>query len=67
MKKSIIIDFDHTIGFFDQIIFLINIIETTYEKTLSLLEIYNILNYYPYIFRYLLELNFKNSSIVSPS
>lgn len=51
MKKSIIIDFDHTIGFFDQIIFLINIIETTYEKTLSLLEIYNLLHYYPYIFR----------------
>ena len=51
MKKSIIIDFDHTIGFFEQIIFLINIIEVTYDKPLTMLEMCNIFEYYPYIFR----------------
>ena len=51
MKKSIIIDFDHTIGFFEQIIFLINIIEVTYNESLTIIEICNILEHYPYIFR----------------
>ena len=49
--KSIIIDFDHTIGYFDQIIFLINIIETVYQKPLSDSETHQLLNHYPNIFR----------------
>lgn len=51
MKKSIIIDFDHTIGFFEQIIFLINIIEITYNEKLNTLQIITLLEYYPFIFR----------------
>lgn len=50
-KKSFIIDFDNTIGFFEQIIFLINIIETIYEESLNVIEICKLIDYYPYIFR----------------
>ena len=51
MKKTIIIDFDHTIGYFDQIIYILNIIEKTYNLKLNDLEIFDILDHYPYIFR----------------
>ena len=51
MKKSVILDFDNTIGFFEQIIFLINIIEKTYNESLNTIEISNIIEYYPKIFR----------------
>ena len=51
IKKSFIIDFDNTIGFFDQIIFLINIIETTYNYSLNEIQIGQLIDYYPNIFR----------------
>ncbi len=51
MKKTIIIDFDHTIGYFDQIVYILNIIEKTYHQTLNDLEVFDILDHYPYIFR----------------
>lgn len=50
-SKSIIIDFDHTIGYFEQIIFLINIIETVYQKPLSDDDTHQLLFHYPNIFR----------------
>lgn len=51
IKKSFIIDFDNTIGFFDQIIFLINIIESTYNYSLNEIQIGQLIDYYPNIFR----------------
>lgn len=51
MKKSIIIDFDHTIGYFDQIIFLINIVEKTYDVSLDACKMSKIFENYPNIFR----------------
>ena len=50
-KKSFIIDFDNTIGFFDQIIFLINIVESTYNYSLNEIQIGELIDYYPNIFR----------------
>ena len=51
IKKSIVIDFDHTIGYFNQIIFLINIVEKTYNITLNNKQIYSLLENYPLVFR----------------
>lgn len=51
MKKSIIIDFDHTIGYFPQIIFLINIIETIYENTIPNSHLHMLFQSFPLIFR----------------
>lgn len=51
MKKSIIIDFDNTIGYFSQIIYIINIIEKTYKNRLNYNQIFFILDKYPNIFR----------------
>lgn len=51
MKKSIIIDFDHTIGCFEQMVFIINVIEKTYNTKLSQQEIGCLLDQYPQVFR----------------
>ena len=51
MKKSIIIDFDNTIGYFPQIIYLINIIETTYKRKMKQEDINILLKIYTYSFR----------------
>lgn len=51
VQKSIIIDFDHTIGYFNQLIFLINIIEVTYDTKLTDTQIHALLDHYPYVFR----------------
>uniref|UniRef100_A0A6C0KMX0 FCP1 homology domain-containing protein n=1 Tax=viral metagenome TaxID=1070528 RepID=A0A6C0KMX0_9ZZZZ len=51
MKKTIIIDFDHTIGFFDQIVFLINIIEKKYDILLDDEKMNILFEKYPKIFR----------------
>ena len=68
MKKSIIIDFDNTIGYFSQIIYLINIIEKTYHRKMNqedvniLLDIYT-LSFRPKIFeilKFISELKEKN-------
>ena len=50
-KKSIIIDFDHTMGYFDQIIFLINIVETIYQEALNASKMYLLFACYPQVFR----------------
>ena len=52
MKKSIIIDFDHTIGCFEQLVFLINVIEKTYHTTLKEEQIHGLLEKYPLVFRH---------------
>lgn len=51
MKKSIIIDFDNTIGYFSQIIYLINIIEKTYSRKMNQVDINILLNIYKNSFR----------------
>ena len=51
VQKSIIIDFDHTIGYFNQFIFLINIIEKTYLMSLNEQQIHSLLDYFPLVFR----------------
>ena len=51
MKKSIIIDFDNTIGYFTQIIYLINIIETTYQRKMKQEDINILLKIYTRSFR----------------
>ena len=38
-EKSIIIDFDNTIGYFKQIIYILNIIEKTYKISVNQTEI----------------------------
>ena len=50
-KKSIIIDFDHTMGYFEQIIFLINIVETIYQEALNAAKMYLLFACYPHVFR----------------
>jgi hypothetical protein len=49
--KCIIIDFDHTIGYFRQIIYLLNIIETVYKRKPSKEDIKYLLDCFPHIFR----------------
>ena len=51
MKKTIIIDFDNTIGYFSQIIYLINIIETTYQRKMKQDDINILLKIYTHSFR----------------
>ena len=51
MKKSIIIDFDNTIGYFSQIVYLINIIEKTYLRKMNQTDLNNLLKIYNYSFR----------------
>ncbi len=50
-EKSIIIDFDNTIGYFKQIIYILNIIEKTYKISVNQNDINIILKNYPNIFR----------------
>jgi hypothetical protein len=50
-NKYIIVDFDHTIGYFKQIIYILNIIETHYLQGFTKDNIFQILDKYPYIFR----------------
>lgn len=51
VNKYIIIDFDHTIGYFKQIIFVLNVIEKHFKKELTKSLIFKILDNFPYIFR----------------
>ena len=51
MKKSIIIDFDNTIGYFSQVIYLINIVEKTYYRKMTQEDVNTLLNIYNYSFR----------------
>ena len=51
MSKSIIIDFDNTIGYFSQIIYLLNIIEKTAGRKIIQSDINNLIERYPYILR----------------
>ena len=50
-KKSIVIDFDNTIGYFTQIIYILNIIEKTYKININQKDINVLLKNYPNIFR----------------
>lgn len=50
-NKSIIIDFDNTIGYFDQIIYLFNIIEKILNIKLNKEHIFLLLDIYPFVFR----------------
>ena len=50
-KKSIVIDFDNTIGYFTQIIYILNIIEKTYKININQSDINAVLKNYPNIFR----------------
>lgn len=51
MKKSIVIDFDNTIGYFSQIIYLINIIEKTYNRKMNQNDVNILLEIYTHSFR----------------
>jgi hypothetical protein len=54
-SKSVIIDFDNTIGYFDQLIYIINIIEKVNSHPIMDIELFTILDQYPYIFRPLIN------------
>uniref|UniRef100_A0AB39JEH5 Uncharacterized protein n=1 Tax=Florenciella sp. virus SA2 TaxID=3240092 RepID=A0AB39JEH5_9VIRU len=51
MLKSIIIDFDNTIGYFTQIIYLLNIIEKTFNRKINQADIELLIDIYPHILR----------------
>ena len=51
MEKSIIIDFDNTIGYFSQIVYLINIIEKTYNRKMTQNDVNTLLKIYTLSFR----------------
>lgn len=51
MKKIIIMDFDNTIGYFTQIVYLLNIIEKTKSRKFTQKDINNVLELYPQSFR----------------
>ena len=51
VDKCIIIDFDHTIGYFKQIIYLLNVVEMVYKKKPTQQEIKHLLDSFPHIFR----------------
>tara|TARA_Y100000389_G_scaffold100824_1_gene97544 strand:- start:10855 stop:11526 length:672 start_codon:yes stop_codon:yes gene_type:complete len=51
MLKSIIIDFDNTIGYFRQMIYLLNIIEKTFNRKINETDIEMLIDIYPYILR----------------
>ena len=51
MKKSIIIDFDNTIGYFSQVVYLVNIIEKTYSRKINQADINTLLKIYTNSFR----------------
>tara|TARA_Y100000389_G_scaffold197018_1_gene230851 strand:+ start:1083 stop:1790 length:708 start_codon:yes stop_codon:yes gene_type:complete len=51
MQKSIIIDFDNTIGYFSQIVYLINIIEKTYNRKMTQNDVNTLLKIYTNSFR----------------
>jgi hypothetical protein len=51
MKNSIIIDFNNTVGYFSQIIYLINIIEKTYSRKMTQHDVNILLNIYIHSFR----------------
>lgn len=53
--KSVIIDFDNTIGYFDQLIYIINIIEKVNSHPIMEFELFTILDQYPNIFRPLIR------------
>ena len=45
------IDFDHTIGYFKQFIYIVNIVETQYTRKLDTREYFILINRYHHIFR----------------
>lgn len=47
MKTAIIIDFDNTIGYFKQIVYLLNIIEKTQKKQFEQNDVNNLIKKYP--------------------
>ena len=51
VQKSIVLDFDHTIGYFTQMVFIINTIEVTHHMELSESEFHILFHHYPHIFR----------------
>lgn len=51
IDKCIIIDFDHTIGYFKQIIYLLNIVEVVYKRKITNSDVKILLDSYPNIFR----------------
>ena len=57
MKKSIIIDFDNTIGYFSQIIYLINIIEKTYHRKMNQEDVNIDIYTFLFVLKYLKYLN----------
>lgn len=51
MKTAIVIDFDNTIGYFKQIVYLLNIIEKIHQKKYDQNDIDNLLKLYPNVLR----------------
>ena len=51
VQKSIVLDFDHTIGYFSQMVFIINTIEVTHHMELSDSDFHILFHHYPHIFR----------------
>ena len=51
MTKHIVFDLDNTIGFFSQYIYVLNIIEKINKKSLTEIEIHELLIYFENIFR----------------
>jgi hypothetical protein len=51
VQKSIVLDFDHTIGYFTQMVFIINTIEVTHDMELSESDFHILFHHYPHIFR----------------
>ena len=51
VQKSIVLDFDHTIGYFTQMVFIINTIEVTHHMELSESDFHILFHHYPHIFR----------------
>lgn len=52
MKKNVIvIDFDNTIGYFTQIVYIINIIEKAYNEKINNIDLFPLLECYTYILK----------------
>ena len=51
MEKVIIIDFDNTIGYFTQVVYIFNIIEKIYDRKINDNDVRVIFELYPYSFR----------------
>ena len=51
MKTVIVIDFDNTIGYFKQIVYLLNIIELAQKRSFNQNDVDNLINLYPNVLR----------------